>query len=235
MGRMKEQRIYLLPLFAIIFGVIAFRGIQKEALTYWTGLFFFLGLMFSFLFLLALLFRIRGTSKERRSKFRTSFFTTVIVLFLIEIALRQLGIYSTHGERNGVARYVPEYKLENRDSWYFTYQPNSKVNYNKTEFDHVREINSLGIPEKEIPFEKEKSEFRILALGDSFTEGDGAPYDETWVKGVEVALANKVPDQKGNTFARSLPDEDQYRLESSFVERNTKNRVTFWDTKSSRS
>ena len=212
---MKDRRTLILLLAAVISGLLAFRGIQKEAFTFWTGLFFFLSLMFLLMLLMNWCFHLLGTSSEKRSKLRTSFFTTAIVLFLIELALRQFGIYSTHGERNGVARYVPEYKFENRDSWYYTYSPNSKINYQKTEFDHVREINSLGIPEKEIPFAKEEGEFRILALGDSFTEGDGASYEDTWIKKVEVALVNKIGDRKITTINAGVGGNDvvyEYRM-----------------------
>ena len=45
--------------------------------------------------------------------------------------------------------------------------------------------------DKTHPLFKPKNEFRILALGDSFTEGDGAAADSTWLKFLEYSLRKK--------------------------------------------
>jgi hypothetical protein len=46
----------------------------------------------------------------------------------------------------------------------------------------------LGIAEKELRIPKSKNEYRILALGDSYTEGVGTSYQTTWVKVLEKTL-----------------------------------------------
>jgi hypothetical protein len=43
--------------------------------------------------------------------------------------------------------------------------------------------------------EKAPGEYRLIALGDSFTEGVGTSYDMTWLKVVEARLATAMPDR----------------------------------------
>src|SRR3981081_744447 len=50
-------------------------------------------------------------------------------------------------------------------------------------------INSKGLREREIPYERTPSTLRILMLGDSFTEGWGVPVDQTFSKRIERLLA----------------------------------------------
>jgi hypothetical protein len=47
-------------------------------------------------------------------------------------------------------------------------------------------INSNGLREREIPYERTGATPRILMLGDSFTEGWGVPFEQTFSKRVEV-------------------------------------------------
>jgi lysophospholipase L1-like esterase len=53
------------------------------------------------------------------------------------------------------------------------------------------EINSKGLREREIPYERAPSTLRILMLGDSFTEGWGVPLDQTFSKRVERLYASR--------------------------------------------
>jgi hypothetical protein len=50
-------------------------------------------------------------------------------------------------------------------------------------------INSKGLRDREIPYERAGSAPRILMLGDSFTEGWGVPFEETFSKRVERLYA----------------------------------------------
>src|SRR5215813_1648396 len=46
-------------------------------------------------------------------------------------------------------------------------------------------INSKGLRDREIPYERITGVRRILMLGDSFTEGWGVPFDQTFSKRIE--------------------------------------------------
>lgn len=66
-------------------------------------------------------------------------------------------------------------------TWYMTWQPNEKRMLSSgTEYSFPRTTNSLGISDKEWLIKKDTNELRVLTLGDSFTEGDGSPYDSTY-------------------------------------------------------
>lgn len=90
----------------------------------------------------------------------------------------------TYAER-AEGNYFSQARVEKLDSWYWVHTPNTFINNEKIEFEFNREVNSLGLSEQEIE-KKKDSKFRILAMGDSFTEGVGVSYEDTWVKQMET-------------------------------------------------
>ena len=52
-------------------------------------------------------------------------------------------------------------------------------------------INSKGLRDREIPYERAPSTVRILMLGDSFTEGWGVPFEQTFSKRIERLYAER--------------------------------------------
>lgn len=53
--------------------------------------------------------------------------------------------------------------------------------------------NSLGFRDLEFPLEKPAGELRILAVGDSFTFGNGVRLEDTWAQQLEKLLAARHP------------------------------------------
>lgn len=90
----------------------------------------------------------------------------------------------TYAERSE-GNYFSQAKAEKLDSWYWVHTPNTPIQNQKKEFLFKREVNSFGLSEQEIETEK-GSKFRVLAIGDSFTEGVGVNYEDTWVKQMET-------------------------------------------------
>ncbi len=106
----------------------------------------------------------------------------IITLIFIEIILHILDIpkYSTPAEN--FRRPDPVY--------HHAFIPNTTALMKKAEFTNEYKINSLGLRDKEINLEKSK--YRILLVGDSFTEGEGVNYNDM----VSTQL-QKMLDEKG--------------------------------------
>ena len=89
-------------------------------------------------------------------------------------------------EHHGKALFMPH---PNHADRYISYNLDST----KREFD-IR-ISSQGLRERELG-PKEDDEFRILALGDSFTMGWGVSYEEAYPHVLEVLLNDAQPNKK---------------------------------------
>ncbi len=74
------------------------------------------------------------------------------------------------------------------EPWLFTGTPGTVHLEANGEFEFLHEYNSLGLRDEEPAFDKPAGEYRIVGLGDSFTEGNGADQDSTWLKSLERQL-----------------------------------------------
>lgn len=107
------------------------------------------------------------------------FFWVVVFVSAAEMILRSNCSYCTWMEENS-GRYSSPYAIK-EDSWYRLRPANLIDSYQQPEFDYELRTNSLGLRDIEHPLEKGVDEIRLLAIGDSFTEGQGAPFDDTWL------------------------------------------------------
>lgn len=102
----------------------------------------------------------------------------LVCLGFLEVAVRML-------EPKEVMRY---FYSEDSDILHHKFKPNASGRYKTTEFDTDYNINSLGLRDKEYSATKPANTFRILMVGDSFTEGDGVLSHETFSKKLEERL-----------------------------------------------
>lgn len=108
--------------------------------------------------------------------------------FLAEVIFRLKGDFTTYSEKNG-GSYQSGYEATS-DSWLLTYEPNEEFNNSQKEFTTHFIANNEGLNDKFIRPQKEK--YRIIIIGDSFTEGKGAPNDSSYPRILEHQLwANK--------------------------------------------
>jgi hypothetical protein len=138
-----------------------------------------------------------------------------VALFLVaaEMLLRALCSYCTWREVNSGTFQSP-YAV-NEDSWYFVRPKNSIDSYQQPEFDYEIRTNSLGFRDKEHPLDKAPGELRILAIGDSFTEGQGAPFDQTWLSVLAHNLNRSQSAHQYTMMAAGVAGSDpfyQYRI-----------------------
>ncbi|HEY6205518.1 MAG TPA: SGNH/GDSL hydrolase family protein [Chthoniobacterales bacterium] len=69
------------------------------------------------------------------------------------------------------------------------FPPDSKAEYKTTEFTYTASINSLGFRDREFTL-PHGSNYRIVAIGDSFTYGWGVEVEQSWPKILERELNN---------------------------------------------
>ncbi len=132
------------------------------------------------------LFLLLGLIKNIRLKKNSIILTsrfTFIILFITDFIIRLTGTMQTYSEQ-AEGNYFSIAEQENLDSWYWVHPPNTVITNQKKEFLFSRNVNSIGISEREVSKDK-GSTYRILALGDSFTEGVGTSYEDSWVKEME--------------------------------------------------
>lgn len=114
-------------------------------------------------------------------------FSILVFVVTLELLLRVFGKYKTGSEKQGFA-YERKYGIKT-NTWFHTWAPNSVIDYQNSEFKYKNTYNELGNREYNIDsFSSNHKKINIVCLGDSFTEGDGAPYDSTWTKCFEKQL-----------------------------------------------
>ncbi|MDG1333362.1 MAG: hypothetical protein P8P74_13585 [Crocinitomicaceae bacterium] len=143
-----------------------------------------LGLAFLTEALAFLLFALIKSLRNRKKGVILTSRSTFIVIFIADLVIRLTGAMQTYPEQAD-GRYVSQASFEKLDSWYWVHTPNMFISNKKKEFNFERKVNSIGISEQELKKDK-GSKFRILAIGDSFTEGVGMSYEDSWVKQMET-------------------------------------------------
>lgn len=107
------------------------------------------------------------------------FSSLIFALLSIEIYLTLAGQLKTYMEKV-TGYYTSPYAPQDK-SLYHAWPPGKEHYITKPEYSFWRPTNSFGLPDVQWPVAKKRGEKRILALGDSFTEGDGACYDSSYV------------------------------------------------------
>ena len=207
----KEIQKYALLIFSIlVLAVIVYYRVTINELNLVTGL-LFLAAVSLLIFLVAktVLSLLKG-SKKTKNNIRLLLITVGVLLIGLELFFRfGLNRYSTYIERNGSLNYESLYEA-GIPSWFSIYDKNQDIRWVRAEFIHTRKTNSLGLAEGEIDVEKGQNEFRIIALGDSFTEGMGTSYNYTWVKVVERNLTDLFPNEKIITINAGIAGSDVF-------------------------
>ncbi|HXH20137.1 MAG TPA: GDSL-type esterase/lipase family protein [Chitinophagales bacterium] len=128
-----------------------------------------------------------------RQALRYFVFIIIFTLVAIELLLRIFGIGDIRLESVGKDYY--SYYGKKFNSWYWVNSPH--LTYTDKNSDYTIEVktNSLGHRERE-PEEvyATKAGIRIIALGDSFTEGMGTEQDSTYVRYLENKVRTIAPE-----------------------------------------
>ncbi len=122
-----------------------------------------------------------GLSSRLRNGTRTVVLTTVsciVALLFLEGVVRMI-------EPREVMRY---FFMSSDPIVHHRFTPGASGHYKTTEFDVVYTINQQGLRNPETTLRKPAGTGRILMLGDSFTEGDGVEYHETFSSRLQQML-----------------------------------------------
>ena len=134
--------------------------------------------------------------------------TLLLFIPVAEIALRITCDYCTWTEKTGEG-FVSPYGIS-ESTWYHVREPNSVTILELPEFDYEIRTNSLGFRDIEHPRDKPADEFRLLAIGDSFTEGRGARFEHTWLNQLSKSLRERYTDIRIRTLCAGSSGSDPF-------------------------
>lgn len=143
-----------------------------------------------FIFLTPYLLLAKLFSKNYSKKALTLIGAIVFSLVFVEFLLIVTGYTKNYIEAR--AGYYQSPYAQNMGNLYNIRPSNSLYKLKSQEYEFERESNSLGYPDKEWQIEKDSSLRRIVTIGDSFTEGDGAAFDSTY-----PSLLERIIDGRG--------------------------------------
>ncbi len=134
-------------------------------------------------------------------------------IMLAEIILRLSGLVSNYEEKR-FGYYKLNIQPVNQQYWVNPGCHNGKLE--SKEFSYDKKCNSLGYRDKEWEWEDMKNKTRVLALGDSFTVGDGTHQDSTWLKFFERRLNDTTYYFMNGGICGSDPVFEVYKLKNTF-------------------
>jgi len=144
--------------------------------------------------------------KIPKANLAISIVTIVLLVVAAEFTLRFLCTYCTWSELNK-GEFVSPFTVQN-NQWLFTRQPNITRQYATADFNYELKTNSLGIRDIEHAIDKKPDEVRVIGLGDSFTEGQGAPFEQTYLKVLEKKLNIVLKSKKATVIVGGVSGSD---------------------------
>ncbi len=148
--------------------------------------------------------------KSNNSNINLTIISICLTLCVADLGLRYLikpTAYFNYNERNGALVYNSNsirqkfssinhhfWKKGGQIGWIYANPADNTRWVSKTEYRYLHGFNHDGLRTDSIPLAKKKNEVRILTLGDSFTEGIGAPGDSTWPVLLQQQLAKTSSD-----------------------------------------
>ncbi|MEA3448093.1 MAG: SGNH/GDSL hydrolase family protein [Bacteroidota bacterium] len=127
--------------------------------------------------------------KHKSLKIKLIVNSIFISLLIIEILLRITGLNANYMEKR-LGFYESAYHFAYPNYW--IHRDMKEIQTPNQDYNFKRKFNSLGYSDKEWKWEAMKDKTRILALGDSFTEGDGTHADSTWLKFLERKINKSI-------------------------------------------
>ena len=200
----------------LVFGIILYFGCSCVITTF----LFYTSLSLLSVFVLNIISVKVNISTNTKTNFTLLIGALCISLLAGELYLRYIDkTYATYSENNGSV-YMSHYKgirgfniynkLYHRDGWLWVRQSNSVKVETKPEFSFEHRYNSDGLRDIEQLVEKNADEYRIIGIGDSFTEGVGTSQNKTWLKLLGKKLQQKNDPRKIRTINAGVGGSDPF-------------------------
>lgn len=161
-------------------------------------------------------FVVFGTAARRQRLYKIVVVAAPFVF--AEFLIRWAGCCSTYMERN-LGRYVSPYNQINKTPWILDSGIMKRYTFARPEYDYEVVTNSEGVRDREHPVEKARGEYRIVCLGDSFTLGMGAAYDDIYPKVLERRLNELDPLRRVTVINAGVSGSDPVYSYYLFVQR----------------
>lgn len=131
-----------------------------------------------------------SSKSGREENIRYAVFILVFTLITFEVLLREMHVNQSYMEMIGQG--YTTYYGQRTDNIYNTASKNETFVPTNTDFKYTYVTNELGLREKSVDaFVNDTSAIKVVALGDSYTEGAGADYDSSWPRQLEYILKSK--------------------------------------------
>jgi len=118
-------------------------------------------------------------------------FSICFTFVLLEIVLRMMHNNQTYTE--SIGQGYQSYFGRESNSWFLQWPANDTFTVDHGDFKYLYHTNELGFREKPVAMFKDTGLFKIITLGDSYTEGVGAAYDSSWPRFLERSLRDSQP------------------------------------------
>lgn len=153
---------------------------------------------------------LQGSPSLRRNM-RLAIASLYVGVCLAETFLRATHTHTTYLERRGgpLSLYA-SYYAAHETGWYHVGPRNETRLLRSPEFTFERTTNSLGLSDKEPARDKQPGEYRIIALGDSYTEGDGAPEESAWPRLLGASLERGHPARRISCINAGVSGSDPF-------------------------
>ncbi|MCO5229632.1 MAG: GDSL-type esterase/lipase family protein [Chitinophagales bacterium] len=175
---------FLLIIFLIAYLFVFFywyRYIETLAIGYHTNL------IIPIYFIVIFDFLSKKTTKLSRIFSKGKFFSTIY--FIVEAILVLINVFFLNN--NTLYGQYVSFNDSRDENIYHTSKPYERLNTNTGQFVFKRQTNALGLSDKEWTKEKDEKTYRIICIGDSFTEGDGVDYEDSYPQVLQRLLNEK--------------------------------------------
>jgi len=202
---------------SLFYGYLFFK---YKVSTFITAVLFILYSGLALWLLILVVAKLFKVSDVRLKKTYIGFILFLFIWFSLESILRLGGTNISYNEKIGSyysSGFSDHYVKENHSGGLMVHPKYYNNTENRKEFAYETKCNVEGLRDIDHSFKKDSGEYRIICLGNSFTEGIGSPQDSTWPKLLEERLKLST-EKKITVFNAGMSGSDPF-FEYTLLER----------------